>query len=171
MSSAAAARRIVSFLPSATEMVYALGLGDAIMGVTHEWDYPAEARHKPVVVRSVLPTDRMSQIDIDVAVSERLRNGLSLYQVDEARVRDIAPDLILTQDLCQVCAPSGNEVTQVPATLSPKPGVLFLTPRSLNGIFENIQSLGDATGTDTEARALVLSLRRRLDAVSRRKRL
>src|SRR5215467_9912583 len=97
------ARRIVSFLPSATEMACALGLGDQLLGVTHECDYPPEVRNKPIVVRSALPIERMSQGEIDTAVSERLRNGLSLYQVDEGLMRHIAPDLILTQDLCQVC--------------------------------------------------------------------
>jgi iron complex transport system substrate-binding protein len=78
------ARRIVSFLPSATEMACALGLGDQLLGVTHECDHPPEVREKPIVVRSVLPTERMSQREIDTAVTERLRNGLSLYQVDES---------------------------------------------------------------------------------------
>ena len=82
-------RRIVSFLPSATEMACALGLGDQLLGVTHECDYPAEVRDKPVVVRSVLPTERMSQREIDTAVSERLRNGLSLYEVDESLAKNI----------------------------------------------------------------------------------
>ena len=90
------ARRIVSFLPSATEMACALGLGDQLLGLSHECDYPPEVRDKPIVVRSVLPIDRMSQREIDAAVAERLQNGLSLYQVDESLMRTIAPDLILT---------------------------------------------------------------------------
>src|SRR6266516_7067722 len=92
-----AARRIVSFLPSATEMVCALGLDDELMGITHECDYPPEIRDKTIVVRNVLPVEHMSQLEIDTAVTERLRNGLSLYQVDEVRRREIAPDLTLTQ--------------------------------------------------------------------------
>ncbi len=83
------ARRIVSFLPSATEMVCALGLADRLTGVTHECDFPPEVRDKPIVVRSALPTDRMSQSEIDVAVAERLRKGLSLYQVDEELLRSV----------------------------------------------------------------------------------
>ena len=138
-------RRIISFLPSATEMVYALGLGDSLMGVTHECDYPAQARSKPVVVSNVLPVERMSQQEIDIAVSERMRAGLSLYRVDEALVREIAPDLILTQDLCQVCAPSGNEVTQLLNALSTRPQILWLTPKSIDQIFGNLRELGAAT--------------------------
>src|SRR5207237_6971494 len=83
------ARRIVSFLPSATEMACALGLGDQLMGVTHECDHPPEVRDKLIVVRSVLPIERMSQREIDTAVTERLRSGLGLYQVDESLIREI----------------------------------------------------------------------------------
>src|SRR6266566_993112 len=139
------ARRIVSFLPSATEMACALGLSDQILGITHECDYPPEIRDKPIVVRSVLPTERMSQQEIDTAVTERLRNGLNLYQVDESLMRDIAPDLILTQDLCQVCAPSGNEVFQLLKSLPSQPQVLWLTPKCLEQIFDNLRELGQAT--------------------------
>src|SRR6266487_5359881 len=104
MIALAAAQRIVSFLPSATEMTCALGLGERLMGITHECDYPSEIKGKPIVVRTVLPIEHMSQQEIDSAVSERLRNGLSLYEVDELLMQTIAPKLILTQDLCQVCA-------------------------------------------------------------------
>jgi iron complex transport system substrate-binding protein len=147
--------RIVSFLPSATEMAYALGLGDRLKGVTHECDYPPEAGTKPVVVRGVLPVESMSQPEIDAAVTERLRNGLSLYQVDEGLVRKIAPDLILTQDLCQVCAPSGNEVSQLLKLLPSKPQILWLTPKSLDQIFGNLRELGKATGRLREAEVLI----------------
>src|SRR4029077_6708150 len=136
-----AAERIASFLPSATEMIYALGLEDRLVGVTHECDFPPAAQEKPIVVRSVLPVETMSQAEIDVAVSARMRNGESLYQVDEALMRYLAPDLIVTQDLCQVCAPSGNEVSKVFHTLDPRPEVLFLTPKSLDGVLDNILAL------------------------------
>ncbi len=147
--------RIVSFLPSATEMVYALGLGEALVGVTHECDYPPEAKSKPIVVRNVLPVERMSQAEIDRAVAELLRNGDSLYQVDEHLLNELAPDLILTQNLCQVCAPSGNEVAQVLQSLQQRPDIIWLTPRSISEIFENIRELGSATGTDAIAEELI----------------
>ncbi len=102
--------RIVSFLPSATEMVCALGLADQLVGITHECDYPPEVRSKPAVVRNVLPIESMNQSEIDRAVAERIHQGQSLYQIDEQLLQELAPDLILTQNLCQVCAPSGNEV-------------------------------------------------------------
>ena len=166
MMAMAEAQRIVSFLPSATEMACALGLSDRLMGITHECDYPSEIKDKRIVVRSVLPTEQMSQQEIDSAVAERLRNGLSLYQVDESLMRDIAPDLILTQDLCQVCAPSGNEVSQLLKSLPSKPQVLWLTPTSLEQIFDNLRELGQATHRLREAEALIAAGRARLEKVA-----
>ena len=160
------ARRIVSFLPSATEMACALGLGDQLLGLSHECDYPPESRDKPIVVRSVLPIERMSQREIDAAVSERLRNGLSLYQVDESLMRTIAPDLILTQDLCQVCAPSGNEVARLLQALPSKPQVLFLTPQCFEQTFDNLRELGEATGRSDRAEELIAASRARLERIS-----
>src|SRR5215510_10786026 len=156
--------RIVSFLPSATEMACALGLGDSIVGITHECDFPPEVKYKPVVVRAVLPLERMSQSEIDRAVAERIRNGESLYQIDEQLLRELAPDLILTQNLCQVCAPSGNEVSQVPKA----PQILWLTPQSLNEIFDNVRELGAVTERTAAAEAIVDDCRRRLETLSRR---
>ena len=92
--------RIVSLLPSATETAYALGLGDNLVGVTHECDYPAEARAKPAVVRNALPIEAMSQGEIDAAVADRLRQGLSLYELDRELIQELSPDLIITQSLC-----------------------------------------------------------------------
>jgi hypothetical protein len=161
-----AARRIVSLLPSATEMACALGLGDRLMGVTHECDHPPEIKGKPIVVRGVLPTESMSQREIDTAVAERLRNGLNLYQVDEALMRKIAPDLILTQDLCQVCAPSGNEVSELLKQLPGKPQILWMTPKSLSGIEDNLRELGEATGRLRQAEALIASGRAKLDRIA-----
>src|SRR5712692_5289243 len=160
------AARIVSFLPSATEMACALGLGDQVVGITHECDYPPEVEGKPIVVRNVLPIEKMSQPEIDVAVTQRIRDGLSLYQVDEKLLQELAPDLILTQDLCQVCAPSGNEVTQALNLLPKKPQILWLTPKSLEEIFDNLRELGGATGRVHEAQELIAAARARLEKVA-----
>jgi iron complex transport system substrate-binding protein len=134
-----ARQQIVSFLPSATEMACALGLSEQLVGITHECDYPPEVTEKPVVVRKALPIEQMSQQEIDVAVSERMREGRSLYEVDEKLLQELAPDLILTQDLCQVCAPSGNEVSHALSLLPKQPKILWLTPKSLYEIFSNLR--------------------------------
>ena len=162
--------RIVSFLPSATEMAFALGLADSVVGITHECDYPPAAKGKPVVVRNVLPLERMSQSEIDRAVAERMREGLSLYQIDEQLLRELAPDMILTQNLCQVCAPSGNEVAQVIKALAKPPQILWLTPQSLDEIFDNVRELGAATNRVAEAEVLVNSCKLRLDKLQERTR-
>lgn len=170
-------QRIVSFLPSATEIACALGLADSIVGITHECDYPPEIKRKPVVVRNVLPIETMSQGEIDRAVAERLRSGQSLYQIDEELLRRLAPDLILTQNLCQVCAPSGNEVSQVIKALPHAPQILWLTPQSLGEIFDNVRELGAATGRTAEAERLIANcderlarLRERIETVAERRR-
>jgi len=146
-------------------MVCALGLTEQLVGITHECDYPPEVRGKTVVVRNALPIESMSQSEIDVAVAQRMRDGLSLYQVDEILLRKLAPDLILTQNLCQVCAPSGNEVAQVLKVLPQQPEILWLTPKSLDEIFANMHELGAATGRAREARQLIASGRERLEKV------
>src|SRR5713101_4220688 len=159
-------QRIVSFLPSATEMVCALGIGDQLVGITHECDYPPEIHGKPVVVRNVLPIERMSQSEIDAAVTQRLRDGLSLYQVDEMLLEELSPDLILTQNLCQVCAPSGNEVSQLLKSLSKKPKILWLTPKSLEEIADNIREVGGATGREEKAEELITTGRAKLEKLA-----
>jgi iron complex transport system substrate-binding protein len=157
--------RIVSFLPSATEMVCALGLGDRLLGVTHECDYPPEIAGKTIVVRNILPIETMSQPEIDSAVTQRLRDGLSLYRVDESLMREIAPDLIVTQDLCQVCAPSGNEMSQLLKVLPSQPQILWLTPKSLEQIFDNLRDLGEATDRSQIAENLIAEGRARLEKI------
>jgi iron complex transport system substrate-binding protein len=120
--------RIVSFLPSATEMVCALGLAEQLVGISHECDYPPSVRGKPVVVHSAIPLAGMNLGEINVAVSEQLRSGGSLYAVDEDLLRELSPTHILTQNLCQVCAPAGNEVTRALKALRVRPHVLWMSP-------------------------------------------
>jgi iron complex transport system substrate-binding protein len=158
--------RIVSFLPSATEIVFTLGLGEQLIGVTHECDYPPEARSKTVVVRNVLPLETMTQVEIDQAVAERIHSGQSLYQIDESLLQELAPDVILTQNLCQVCAPSGNEVSQVLNALAKKPQIVWMTPRSLAEIEQNIRELGEVTGHSQQAEKLIEDGRARMDQIA-----
>ena len=158
-------QRIISFLPGATEMIYTLNLADRLVGVTHECDFPLEARNKPVVVRSAIPVDSMSSGEINKAVGEYLKQGKSLYQIDEKLLQSLAPDLIVTQDLCLVCAPSGNEAEQVLKTLPSKPDILWLTPKSLEDIFDNIHDLGCATGRVKEAEEFIASGKARIEKI------
>src|SRR6059058_4215507 len=128
--------RIVSFLPAATEIAYALGAGADLVGRSHECDYPADVVGLPIVSRPALSLDGLTQSEIDSAVTERMRSGESLYVVDERLLNDLAPDVVLTQDLCQVCAPSGNKLTRALATIPSHPAVVYLTPRTLAEIDE-----------------------------------
>lgn len=159
-------RRIVSLLPSATEMVFALGLGDQLVGVTHECDYPPDALDLPVLVKAVLPVASMSQTEIDEAVTQRLRDGLSLYEIDESLLRALAPNLILTQNLCQVCAPSGNELSRALTQLEDKPDILWMTPHTLAEVLGNIRELGNATGREPAAEMIAADWVMRIRAVA-----
>jgi iron complex transport system substrate-binding protein len=154
--------RIVSFLPAATEITYALGAGADLVGRSHECDYPPQVRSLPVVSKPALPLEGLSQHEIDRAVSAHLATGESLYQVDELLLDELRPDLVFTQDLCQVCAPSGNELGRALSELSHQPQVLSLTPRNLAEIEENIVAIGDATGRAEAARQLVSENRERV---------
>jgi iron complex transport system substrate-binding protein len=160
--------RIISFLPAATEMAFALGLGDQLIGVSHECDFPAAAKKKPIVVKPALPLEKMSLREIDGAVAARIGSGQSLYEVDEKLLRELRPNLILTQNLCQVCGPAGNEVTVVLKTLSPKPEIVWMTPHSIGDIFQNVRDLGNATGRPEKVEQLVASLGDRLEKISDR---
>jgi iron complex transport system substrate-binding protein len=160
--------RLISFLPSATEMVFALGLGDRLVGVSNECDFPAAAKTKPVVVKPVLPLEKMSLCEIDAAVAERIGSGQNLYEVDERLLEQLAPTHILTQALCQVCAPSGNEITRALATLPVKPQILWFTPHSIAEIFSNLRELGAATGRSAQAEELKTAAHARLQNVIER---
>ena len=162
----AAAKRIVSFLPSATEIVCALGLEDHLVGITHECDYPPSVTAKPVVVSSAVPVENMTEAEIDKAVSERVRAGLSVYQVDEVLLRQLAPDLILAQDLCAVCAPSGNEVSRALNVLPKKPEVLYLTPKSVKGILQNLRDVGQVAGRLEAAESWIDAATKKLERIA-----
>jgi iron complex transport system substrate-binding protein len=157
--------RIVSFLAAGTEIANAIGAGDQLLGRSHECDFPRGVERLPIVSRPSLDLAGMSQAEIDAAVSSRVQTGESLYVVDEELLRDLAPDVILTQDLCHVCAPSGNELTRALAALPKKPELVFLTPRTLGEVDENILTVGRATGHEAEARAVVERNHERLERV------
>lgn len=156
---------IVSFLPSATEMAYALGLGAELRAVSHECDYPPDAKTKPVVVRLATDLTGLSPREIDERVSRQLHERGTLYEVDEEILKAARPDLLLTQDLCQVCAPSGTEVSRALAGLHPPPEVLWMSPHSIEEILENLRDLGDRTGRSRNARRLIQEIRAELNTL------
>src|SRR3954464_12790248 len=147
--------RIVSFLPAGTEIAYAIGAGEELVGRSHECDYPPEVQALPVVSRPALRLDGLTQEQVDRAVAERLRSGESLYEVDEVLLRNLSPDVVLTQDLCQVCAPSGTELTRALKELPSQPDVLWLTPQNIADIEENILAVGRAADRKEVAESLV----------------
>ncbi|HTA75566.1 MAG TPA: cobalamin-binding protein [bacterium] len=154
--------RIACFLPSASEMVCDLGLIDNLVGISHECDYPAQVKEKTVVVRCAMNLESLNLDQIDKAVTERARQGQSIYAVDEVAIQKVKPNLIITQDLCQVCAPSGNEATQALKTLVPKPEFLWQTPHSLEDVLKDLLALGEKTGTLDKAQKLVAQARQRI---------
>ena len=159
--------RIVSLLPSATEVLFAVGAGDDVVGVTFECDYPAEARSRRIVSTSALP-EGLSAAEIDRVVSERMRAGEDLYHLDEGALAGLDADLVVTQDLCAVCAVDVSVVDDALAHLGCTADVLTIDPHTLGEVFESILTLGRATGHFEAASALVESQRARLDAVRSR---
>ena len=160
--------RICSFLPSATEIVYTLGLGDQLYGVTRSCDYPADALRKPIVVRSILDEEGLSSGDIDRIVKEHARNGQSVYHIDMEALRAAEPDLILTQQLCDVCAVGYDDVLTQIKDLPKKPRVVSLNPTSLGDVLQDLLTVGEVTGTSERAQAAVNTLRQRVERVRQR---
>jgi iron complex transport system substrate-binding protein len=156
--------QICSFLPSATEILYALGLGNSVAGVTFECDYPPEAARKTVVVNTNLAHD-LTSAEIDHDVNQYSSHGESLYRVDIRNLEAIKPDLIVTQELCDVCAISTSYVAKAVHQLSSRPLVLSLTPHTLEDVLDDVLRVGEATDRGAEARALVSSLRERIAKV------
>jgi iron complex transport system substrate-binding protein len=160
--------RICSLLPSATEIAFALGLGDDVVGVTHECDYPPEARKRRVVVRSAIEPDKNSSGEIDRRVRDHLRTKKSIYTIDLPRFQEAAPDFILTQDLCDVCALDYNEVVEAARSLPRAPKIVPLAPSTLSDVLRDIAAVGDAVGKTAEAEALVNNLQQRIARVRER---
>jgi iron complex transport system substrate-binding protein len=160
--------KIVSLLPSATEIVFALGVGDQLAGVTYECDFPAEARSKPVVSDTALPQDRpLTAREIDRLVGEFMERQEPIYVLDKARIQRIQPDLILAQDLCRVCAVPSGQVEDALKEIGCSSQVISLDPTSLEEIFDGIVEVGRATGTEDRAHELVAELRDRVERIRR----
>src|SRR6476620_11839750 len=159
--------RICSFLPSGTEILFALGLGDSVVGVTFECDYPPAAREKTVVVTTNLPAG-LSENEIDRRVNDVAASGQSLYRVDADKLRELQPDLIVTQDLCHVCAASPNDLGAVLARFAERPEVLCLNPQDLGDVWRDILWVGEETGRRRAAESLLEGIGERLGWIEQR---
>jgi iron complex transport system substrate-binding protein len=158
--------RIVSLVPHATELLFTLGLGDDVVAVTHECDFPEEVLALPHVTRDVLPAG-LSAAEIDAAVRERTEQGKAIYELDEERLGELEPDLIVTQELCAVCAVSYDDVVEVAERIPTTPRVISLDPKTLGEAMGDIRTIAQATGVRDAALDLVTRQRARIDAVRR----
>lgn len=158
--------RIISLLPSATEIVCALGLEDALVGITHECDYPPAVVGKPQLTASRISHQTMTSAEIDHAVRSQLDGHGSIYDLDEAQMRALKPDLIITQELCDVCAVSYKIVAQAARSFETDVRVVSLEPNTIADIFANIRTVGTLTGREAEAEAVVSELATRLDTLA-----
>jgi iron complex transport system substrate-binding protein len=156
--------RIASLVPSATETLFALGLGPDVVGVTHECDYPPEAAELPHLTRTVLPPG-LSTEEIDAAVRERTARGEHLYELDAERLHELEPDLIVTQALCEVCAVSFDDVRAVAEEISSRPQVIALDPMTLGEVLSDVRRLAEATEDEGAADELLDDAADRIDAV------
>jgi iron complex transport system substrate-binding protein len=157
--------RIVSLLPSTTEILFAIGAGDDVVGVTFECDFPPEARRRRVVSTSAMP-EGLDPAEIDAFVTRAMHAGEDLYHLDEGALSGLDADLVVTQDLCAVCAVDVSVVDDALAHLGCTAEVLTIDPHTLEEVLESIHTLGRATGHPAEASRLTASLRARLDAVA-----
>lgn len=160
--------RICSLLPSATEIVYALGLGEQLVGVSHACDYPADARTKPVVSQTVRQLSHLSSEEIDAIIQQARANNNPVHWINGDLLRELQPDLILTQELCEVCAIGGGSVFETAAkVLDYQPEIVSMRPASLEDIFQNILRIGRAAQVPDRADDLVSSLRQRVAHVAK----
>lgn len=160
--------RIVSLLPSATEIVYLLGLGDCLTGVSHECDYPQAALGKRKIITPAFEGARLSSREIDSSVRAFLGRGEAIYQIDLDALKAADPDLIVTQELCDVCAAPYQDVLEAVTHLSRKPEILSLNPQRLRDVLRDVVRVGEATGRLREAAQAVASLTERVDRVEKR---
>jgi iron complex transport system substrate-binding protein len=158
--------RIISLLPATTEILYTIGAGDSVVGVTHECDFPPEAARKPKLIRPRIDP-QTPPADIDRLVREIIQRGESIYAVDAELLADLAPDLVVTQDLCHVCAASPEDLASALSRLpqSQAPRVLTFTPRTLADVWAGVRQIGEAAGRSAEAQSLAASLAARVAAV------
>ncbi|HKG41521.1 MAG TPA: cobalamin-binding protein [Nitrososphaeraceae archaeon] len=157
--------RIVSFLPSATEVLYQIGAGDQIFGVTHECKFPESAKRKPKVINSSFDPAKMNSKEIDNKIVELMQSGRDIYVIDDRILKEAKPDLIVAQGVCEVCSPFTKEINRAISILDYKPDVLILDPHDLDDILISIMDVAERVGRIKEGRKLVVSLQNRIDSI------
>lgn len=157
--------RIVSFLPSATEVLYQIGAGDQIFGVTHECKFPESAKRKPKVINSSFDPAKMNSKEIDNKIVELMQSGRDIYVIDDRILKEAKPDLIVAQGVCEVCSPFTKEIKRAISILDYKPDVLILDPHNLDDILISIMDVAERVGRIKEGRKLIVSLQNRIDSI------
>ena len=161
--------RIISFLPSATELIYELGAQDSLFGVTHECLYPSNAKTKPRVISSVFDPILMSSREIDDKINELVKNGKEIYNINEKNIIKAKPDLIISQDVCEVCSAHTNQVNYALSILEKKPQVYTMNPHNLDEILFCIKEISKKIGKEDKGNMLVDSLEKRIDCIKNKK--
>ena len=160
--------RIVSFLPSSTEILYEIGAGSQIVGVTHECKYPDNAKRKPQVINASFDAKKMNSKEIDQKIIELMHSNTDIYLINDEKLREAKPDLIIAQGICEVCAPFAKEIDRAFSILGYRPDVLVLDPHDLDDILTSIMDIAERVNRVTEGRKLVVSLQKRIDSIRMR---
>ena len=160
-------KKIVSFLPSATEILYELGVGDQLVGVTHECNYPKEAKSKPRIINSSFDASTMSSKEIDDKIVEFFRNGRDIYIINDGVLKELRPDIIIAQGICEVCSPFTKEINRAISILGYNPEVTILDPHNLSDILYNISEIAKNVGKVKEGQNLVRLLKDRIDTIKK----
>jgi iron complex transport system substrate-binding protein len=160
--------RICSLLPSATEVIALLGLSDELVGISHECDYPPSVKRLPIMVEPMIAPDGLASVDIDRKVHQLVASGQRLYRLNDSLLRQAQPDLILSQDLCHVCAVTPDQLYDSISSMPRRPHVLTLNPGTVQDVIDDVIRIGDAAGRPDEGHHLAAQLRDRLDAVHAR---
>jgi len=157
--------RICSLLPSATEVIALLGLSDELVGISHECDYPPSVKNVPSMVEPMIPPHGLSSDDIDRQVHQLVASGQRLYRLNDQLLRQAQPDLILSQDLCHVCAVTPDQLHEALCAMPQQPTLLTLNPSTVHDVIDDVVRIGDAAGRSAEGRRLAAQLRDRLTAI------
>ena len=157
--------RIVSFLPSATELLFEFGISDRIFGVTHECRYPEEAAKKPQVISSVVDSDRLSSKEIDDITCTLLSEGKDIFQINEENLKNANPDLIISQETCEVCAADSNQVSKAVQILERKPELHSMNPHNVQEIIKSVTNLGKILGLEDKATKITNGLENKIERI------